>query len=1029
MIDFASDVDALVGWYSIGANDTDIVEFAYHLLAAFQQISPDFGEDILDYLITSGGNVSPDALSIEFINAIESQILDFCTLILDDYHLVVDNPPIVEFIDSLLDNLPDQIRMIIGSRSVYGIPTANLYVREDLFTLGADELRFRADELQSLVQQTYHVKLSDDQAQELAARADGWIVAILLAVHTLEHGGLPKFEGATEQVYTYLAREVIQRLPDRLQKFLMATSILDEFSEPLCDYLLNDNSSGETLTEIEGRNLFITRVETQEGIGYRYHHLFVEFLRERLAKEDPELKAKLHARAADWYRQHDAWESAVNHKLAAGERKVAAEWIDRVANAMSVSGRHQVLSVWYDALAQDPDMRSYAPHFMVDWAKILIDQSAYDSAETLLDIAESNNENPPDIDQQLNAIIAKGYIRLFQRDYQGVIDLANDSFLKLKQFKSSTKKKIRRYQTDRLIGMALNYIGMPKDSLKHLGRAAEGFRDLSGKYKGREFARMSHDLAETLSDMGFVSYQHGYIDKAQSAFQEALDIRRKVKSNRGALALARNNVAYIYYLAGQNRQAWREYDQALADARAAQRSRILIDVLNSRGDLLCDLDEFTAAENNYKEAIQIANNLDERIDKLSEAYVGLSNIERRRGNFNDAIHWLREAASNLGESIEKPSYQVDMGEIYFLMGQMDLAQESLNASLVGWEGESHFRKEHSLAAFFLAASMVAGDQIEEAGEWLTRAMKWSAKLGYDNFLVNAGRSTGTFLEIAKTNWPTKQLSSLILRVHNHQVGTDHLEAPEKPAEVPTLHLDVTAFGNGEVRRNGELIPGSQWRSNRARSLFFYLLDNESVRKEDVALDFWPEFSPARVSSNFHATLWRVRNALGGSETILFEEGRYSLHPEITLWYDAAEFQECILKANEDGISNSQQVELLRSAVNLYTGGFLDSVFMNWADQRRKEFQDEYSQALMSLAKLEVANNQYLNAKAFCETLLEFDPFHDEAHLMLMKCLVKSGSSKAANDHYQKYKKTLQQELDTDPPAAIQSFADGLSLTE
>jgi two-component SAPR family response regulator len=360
------------------------------------------------------------------------------------------------------------------------------------------------------------------------------------------------------------------------------------------------------------------------------------------------------------------------------------------------------------------------------------------------------------------------------------------------------------------------------------------------------------------------------------------------------------------------------------------------------------------------------------------------------------------------------------------MGQIDLALEALETALADWKDEDHLREEHSLAAFLYADCLVESERIEEAGEWLSRAMKWSAKLGYDNFLVNAGRQARPFLEVAQINWPSKQLSSIIERVAEYQVGMDQLETPEKSLESPSLHLEVNAFGSGEVRRNGEIIPGSLWRSNRARALFFFILDNQSVRKEDVALEFWPEFSPARVNSNFHATLWRVRNALGGTESVIFADGKYSLHPDITVWYDAAEFQECLHKANVDGLSPSQQTDLLHSAVDLYTGGFLDSIFMNWADQRRKELQNEYLQTLLILAELELANSSYRTTQELCQKAFEIDPFHDQAHLLLMNCLVESGSSAAANAHYQDYKKTLRKELDTEPSEAIQTFVEELS---
>src|SRR3990172_1231297 len=182
LIDFAADLDAIVCWYLIGPDDNELLQFLRHIVAAFQQQVPDFGHDLEELLNSPGSALDPASLAVELINEIQQKINDFCVLILDDYHLAGENEQVVDFIESFLEHLPDHLRLLIGSRSVYGIPTPNLYIRDELVTISAEELRFRAEELKRLVLQNYHVRLSQEQADELADRADGWIVAILLAV-------------------------------------------------------------------------------------------------------------------------------------------------------------------------------------------------------------------------------------------------------------------------------------------------------------------------------------------------------------------------------------------------------------------------------------------------------------------------------------------------------------------------------------------------------------------------------------------------------------------------------------------------------------------------------------------------------------------------------------------------------------------------------------------------------------------------------------------------------------------------------
>ena len=204
LLDFAVDiddiVDASVCWYSVSPEDIALLPFVEHIIVSFQQHFPDFGVQLLESLQKPGSNPDAQSLAGELINEMVLQIDDFCVFMLDDYHLAGETEPIILFIKSLLRDLPDQVRFIITGRADFGIPTASLYARDDLKVINAGDLRFRADEIQQLVRQNCRVKLEDELANELATRADGWIVGILMAVHTLQHGTLPSFSGRARPV-------------------------------------------------------------------------------------------------------------------------------------------------------------------------------------------------------------------------------------------------------------------------------------------------------------------------------------------------------------------------------------------------------------------------------------------------------------------------------------------------------------------------------------------------------------------------------------------------------------------------------------------------------------------------------------------------------------------------------------------------------------------------------------------------------------------------------------------------------------
>jgi LuxR family maltose regulon positive regulatory protein len=103
-------------------------------------------------------------------------------------------------------------------------------------------------------------------------------------------------------VLDYLLEEVLDKQTEDLQIFLLQTSILERMCGQLCDaVLLNSSITGQEILEyLERANLFIVSLDNERR-WYRYHHLFAELLRTRLARAYPDQVADLHRRASEWY--------------------------------------------------------------------------------------------------------------------------------------------------------------------------------------------------------------------------------------------------------------------------------------------------------------------------------------------------------------------------------------------------------------------------------------------------------------------------------------------------------------------------------------------------------------------------------------------------------------------------------------------------------------------------------------------------------------------------------------------------------
>lgn len=89
----------------------------------------------------------------------------------------------------------------------------------------------------------------------------------------------------------------------------------------------------------------------------------------------------------------------------------------------------------------------------------------------------------------------------------------------------------------------------------------------------------------------------------------------------------------------------------------------------------------------------------------------------------------------------------------------------------------------------------------------------------------------------------------------------------------TYSLRILTLGKEKIERDGVPILPGEWRATAARELFFYLLFMGAKRRREISLDFWPDTNPQKVRSNFHTTLYRVRQALGDN-IIVFKDKQY-----------------------------------------------------------------------------------------------------------------------------------------------------------
>ena len=279
--------------------------------------------------------------------------------------------------------------------------------------LRAADLRFTPAEAAEFLNRVMGLNLSAEDIAALEARTEGWIAGLQLAALALQGLALQgttsmqghqdaahliqSFTGSHHFVLDYLLEEVLQQQPESIQTFLLRTSILDRLCGPLCEAVLHEGadlhptrsaSGQETLEYLERANLFIVPLDNERH-WYRYHRLFADLLRQRLALSMGDERggaAELHNRASLWYEENGYEAEAFHHAVAADDFERAAGLAEMAWQAMDNSFQSAAWLGWVKKL---PDKLIRArPVLCTQVAQALMDTGELEASESRLRDAE-----------------------------------------------------------------------------------------------------------------------------------------------------------------------------------------------------------------------------------------------------------------------------------------------------------------------------------------------------------------------------------------------------------------------------------------------------------------------------------------------------------------------------------------------------------------------------------------------------------------------------------------------------------------
>jgi LuxR family maltose regulon positive regulatory protein len=772
-----------VSWLSLEPEDNDPVRFLTYLVVALQMQDPQLGVSVLELLKAAPSTPLERALAALTNDLLHQHAGDFA-LILDDYQVITDQS-IHRALSFLLEHLPQQMHLVLSSRTDPPLSLARLRARGQLTEVRVAELRLSVDEAEVFLQEVMGLELSPDAVAALEHRTEGWVAGLQLAALSLEDKAdvpafLAGFSGSHRFILDYLSEEVLSRQPAPLQSFLLYTSILDRLTGSLCDTVTDQQGSREVLEVLERANLFLVSLD-DERRWYRYHRLFADVLLSHLQHSQPAIVPELHRRASYWYRERGLIVEAVHHMLAAPDYERAAELIEEHAQTIAMAGQIQLVLGWLKKLP-DSLVRT-RPILCINYADLLFHTQQLEAAESRLQDTE-RCLTPQMLPKQartirgcvadIRALIARQYgdLSLYIALAQQSLDLLPES------------EELWRASAEMHAAHAYLLSGDVTPASEHMVRNAIVHSLTSG------------DVFQILAAgrlLGRMQILHGHLKEASVTYEKAI----QAVQNQEALLILRGASVYSFGM-GELLREWNRLDDAeeiLTDGmeflargmqvpadEVTQGYMTLARLKQARGEYGKGLATLEAFKQLARQHYYVPHILD-------QVAAFQAQIELAQGNLAAAVDWLEKSGLSTGNAevpyLRERGY-LTLARVRIAQGRSDSATPLLGETLSLLEqlqksAESKARMGSVLEILVLQAlALDAQGKRAEALAVLERALKLAAPEEYIRLFVDEGKPMRLLLRDAQARGIIPEYVATLLTAFGEPTAT---RLPAKPGSL------------------------------------------------------------------------------------------------------------------------------------------------------------------------------------------------------------------------------------------------------
>ncbi len=352
-----------VSWFTLDERDRVASECWTNLIAAIDRLRPG-SLDGLTALLRD--DVPSDLLADELIVALDRRAGDPAALVLDDFHVVADQPELIGVFRHLVRHLPRGLQLVVISRSLPPLSLDRARLDGRLATIDFDDLRFDPAEAAELLGRLTP-EADEAWVSETIARVGGWAAGLQLFALA---------SGSTDAMQTtadYLLAEAFRGEPDELVELLREITVVDRVNVRTARSLSGRDDADVLLRRAFERDLFLSR----RGRGL----VRTAPPRSRgapgTARRRSRARPALHARAAADSEADGEFADALEHLALAGRHREALRLLSEVHLALYDTGRHDIVRSTIQAMPVDAYATDFAATLEFTWCQVLVDRGRF----------------------------------------------------------------------------------------------------------------------------------------------------------------------------------------------------------------------------------------------------------------------------------------------------------------------------------------------------------------------------------------------------------------------------------------------------------------------------------------------------------------------------------------------------------------------------------------------------------------------------------------------------------------------------